>query len=103
MGDTLALHDAPSDIKPRMVADPYKPRFKAGNRKAITHLLIIQQQLLRDIQNQETPSQAKASCARAWTDCEERIRILRGKPLPGAYKPLAKDATKKRTVVMAES
>ena len=28
-----------------------------------------------------------ASCVRAWDEMSERIRILRGKPLPGALQP----------------
>src|SRR5450631_3863580 len=28
-----------------------------------------------------------ASLARAWCDCEERRRVLTGKPLPGSFRP----------------
>jgi hypothetical protein len=32
-------------------------------------------------------AQAIASLVKAWEACQERVRIHRGKPLPGTYRP----------------
>ena len=75
-------------------------RNRASVSKALSNLLTIQRHLQRDIENPATEPHHRASCARAWTDCEERIRILRGKPLPGAYKPLPLDKKRKPDAVV---
>jgi hypothetical protein len=91
MADLLTLPARPA-IRPT--------RNRASVHKALSNLLDIQRQLLTSINDPETPAQAKASCARAWTDCEERIRILRGKPLPGALKPVAKQPKQRPDAVI---
>jgi hypothetical protein len=43
--------------------------------------------LFRVVMDDATPPQGRALCARAWDVLEDRKRIIRGKPLPGAYRP----------------
>lgn len=40
--------------------------------------------------DEKTEARDKASCARAWDSVAERIRILRGQPMPGVLRPEAK-------------
>jgi hypothetical protein len=40
-------------------------------------------------------SQAIVALARAWDSAQDRVRINRGKPLPGSCRPEAKDTKKK--------
>lgn len=60
-----------------------KPEWQPPYRKACA----IQDVLKGLIDNKETEPKDVAACARAWDVMEERKRILRGKPLPGALKP----------------
>lgn len=62
-------------------------RRRNGTRNPRAELREIQAVLLRDIRNPETPPHIRAQCARAFNDCEERLRILNGKPLPGQLRP----------------
>jgi len=47
----------------------------------------MQQVLYKLALDPSTPGPSKALCARAWDVLEERKRIIRGKPLPGTYRP----------------
>jgi len=58
--------------------------------KAYKQLFDLQDVLYKDAVNEATPAKDKAACARAWEALEERKRIMRGKPLPGSFKPEAK-------------
>lgn len=40
-----------------------------------------------DAENPKTKPHIRAQCVRAWDILEERKRILRGKPLPGQFRP----------------
>lgn len=52
----------------------------------------LQRVLASVVKDPKTENKDRASCARAWEVLEERKRILRNKPLPGAYKPKAAKA-----------
>lgn len=63
-----------------------KRRYK-GPRNPKSELREMQQLLLVDIRNPKTPPHIRAQCVRAYDICEERLRILHGRPLPGQYRP----------------
>jgi hypothetical protein len=73
--------------------------MQPGRRLSLAQALDFQRELHAFVDKGVKPIEL-ASVARAWCDLEERKRILRGKPLPGAYKPLppAKGKPNKVTV-----
>lgn len=44
----------------------------------------------------------RASCARAWSDLQERKRVLDGKPLPGQLRPDMPDKYRRKHGVNAQ-
>jgi hypothetical protein len=61
---------------------------RAGGRKsAKSDLLSMQAILLERLKDPKTTDCDKARLALAWERLEERLRILRGKPLPGMLRP----------------
>lgn len=80
----LAITDAANTTQPAPLTHT---RRRLSKRTAMSHLLTIQEELMRDILNPETPAHWRSMAARAWNDCEERKRILRGIPLPGQMRP----------------
>lgn len=79
-----------------MVETPTKPinghdRLRAANlalkskpkkSKAFADAVALQQMLMKDALNPETPARERAQVACAWEKLEERKRILRMKPKP---------------------
>ena len=53
----------------------------------VRQILELQQVLYNTTVDEQTKPLERASCARAWEVLEERLRILRGKPLPGQLQP----------------
>ena len=47
----------------------------------------MQSTLFGLVQNTEVAAHIRAQCARAWSDLQERKRVLDGKPLPGQLRP----------------
>jgi len=84
--DAFAITDAPGRIKP-------------GRRLSLQQALDFQHALHAFVRAGCKPIEL-ASVARAWCDLEERKRILRGKPLPGAFKPVAKPPKHKPDAVI---
>jgi hypothetical protein len=64
-----------------------RSRRRFGRQTAKTQLLDMQAVLLRCVLDPDTKPSDAAQCARAFDVLEERIRILRGKPLPGQLRP----------------
>jgi len=50
-------------------------------------LVAMQHSLFNLVQDASLPAHIRAACARAWSDLQERKRIVDGKPLPGALRP----------------
>jgi hypothetical protein len=50
-------------------------------------LIAMQRVLKARVDDPETEPKDQASCARAWRDLQEQIRVLRGQPLPGMLRP----------------
>jgi hypothetical protein len=63
------------------------PRIKPGRRGSLHQILAMQHALVGDALAEDTTASARAQVARAWCELEERKRILRGRPLPGSFKP----------------
>ena len=55
-----------------------------GDRKALVDLQRTMHKLAQD---DSVPPHIRAQCARAWSDLQERKRIMDGKPLPGQLRP----------------
>lgn len=75
---------------PVMVAtSPVAVRKKAlrGNKRAKRQLTDMQQALYEMALEHAVDPGIRASCARAWSDLQERKRVLDGKPLPGQLRP----------------
>jgi len=73
-----------------MVAtSPVAVRKKAlrGNKRAKRQLTDMQQALYEMALEHAVDPGIRASCARAWSDLQERKRVLDGKPLPGQLRP----------------
>jgi len=62
-------------------------RRNPGGRGAYRRILAIQDLLMKDIQNPKTSAAIRAKCAVALERLEERLRILKGIPLPGMLRP----------------
>jgi len=58
-----------------------------GGRKFYFQLLAMQDVLYLQSLDANTKAADRAACARAWEVLEERKRIMRGRPLPGSFKP----------------
>ena len=74
-----------------MTDRPPPPPKQKGSRpqsaRAYTELIEIQGLLLARMRLSEERTSCVAACARAYCDCEERKRILKGKPGPGNLRP----------------
>jgi hypothetical protein len=70
------------------VTDPpaATPQRRGTNRDR-TQLLKMQQTLFELTQDKSVMPHIRAACARAWSDLQERKRVLDGKPLPGILRP----------------
>jgi hypothetical protein len=66
------------------------PRLKPGRRGTLHQILEMQRVLVADALSPDTPPNVRAQVSRAWCELEERKRIIRGKPLPGSYRPQVK-------------
>jgi hypothetical protein len=50
-------------------------------------LVAMQHSLFGLVQDATVPPHIRAACARAWSDLQERKRVVDGKPLPGQLRP----------------
>ena len=60
---------------------------RRGKSRDRSQLVAMQQTLFGLVQNPEVAPHIRAQCARAWSDLQERKRVLDGKPLPGMLRP----------------
>jgi hypothetical protein len=73
------------------------PKPRRGPRRDRNQLLAMQQTLFELTQDKSVMPHIRAACARAWSDLQERKRVLDGKPLPGQLRPdLAQVKERKR-------
>ena len=61
--------------------------LRRGTNRDRTQLLKMQQTLFELTQDAKVMPHIRAACARAWSDLQERKRVLDGKPLPGQLRP----------------
>jgi predicted RNA-binding Zn ribbon-like protein len=59
-------------------------RGRQADRK---QLVAMQHSLFDLVQDSTIPAHVRAACARAWSDLQERKRVVDGKPLPGQLRP----------------
>jgi len=76
--------DPLSPVKAQAMA---RTRRRFGRQTAKTQLLDMQAVLLAAVLDPRTKPTDAAQCARAFDVLEERLRILKGKPLPGQLRP----------------
>jgi hypothetical protein len=62
----------------------------------------MQSTLFGLVQNLEVAPHIRAQCARAWSELQERKRVLDGKPLPGQLRPEPPPIKRKRIPLLAE-
>jgi hypothetical protein len=84
------LQSQPEEKVSQQVLAARHARPNRGILKAYRDACEQQELLMRDIRASETTPTQRAACVRAWTELEERKRILRGRPLPGQLRPEAK-------------
>jgi len=86
--------------------DTDQPARKGGGNKGLEQAYIIRDiaanhaMELRDLpaetlQDKAARARALRDCTAVWEGADDRIRIKRGRPLPGSYKPERKPTTKK--------
>src|SRR5438094_130638 len=74
--DQCYMHGAP-------LLSPYAgPKSRPNCSTAFSQAVAMQRMLLADAMKPETPARERAMVARAWSELEERKRILRMKPKP---------------------
>src|SRR5688572_22382637 len=66
---------------------PNSPKPRRGPRRDRNQLLKMQETLFELTQDSSVQPHIRAACARAWSDLQERKRVLDGKPLPGQLRP----------------
>jgi len=78
-------------VKPSLTSEQARAlaskRRNPGGRGAYRRILTIQSLLMKDIENPKTSAAIRAKCAVALERLEERLRILKGIPLPGMLRP----------------
>jgi hypothetical protein len=79
-----------------------KRRTLLAQRSKVLQALEMQEDLREQLLTTQNPLH-KAALVGAWDKLEDRIRILRGKPLPGALKPELKQRRAQRTLGSALS
>ena len=94
--DTPALQIVNS--KPRRGTRPMVAR-------AVQDAIAIQHVLKKDIADPKTTPLARAALARAWATVQDSIRVMRGIPLPGQFRPdelPSKKARRGKVIELAE-
>jgi len=78
-----------SDVqaKPSVSLPSNLPFPRRGRVKDRQQLIQMQQTLFELTQDSSVMPHIRAACARAWSDLQERKRVLDGKPLPGQLRP----------------
>lgn len=64
-------------------------RIRPGRRNSLRQALQLQQRVFEEAVKPGVKPLECAQLVRAWDCLEDRKRVLRGKPLPGSYKPEA--------------
>jgi hypothetical protein len=77
--NAVAVPPEPAQTKPSTAH-----RGAHGDRKALVDLQRTMHKLAQD---DNVQPHIRAQCARAWSDLQERKRIMDGKPLPGQLRP----------------
>ena len=76
----------PEPVQPAQ-PEPESPFPRRGACNDRQQLVRMQRTLFDLTQDKTIPAHIRAACARAWSDLQERKRILDGKPLPGQLRP----------------
>src|SRR6185369_16892403 len=63
-------------------------RIRPGKRNSLRQALQLQQRVFEEGMKPGIKPTELAHLARAWECLEDRKRILRGRPLPGSFKPV---------------
>ncbi len=81
-----------------MPAMPAKA-FRHGKPAKRSQILAMQRELLNQVMSPTVDPARKAQCATAYERLEERLRILKGDPLPGSLRPESKRKAKQAAAV----
>jgi hypothetical protein len=69
---------------------------------AANEAMMLKDEAPKTIEERVSRAQALRSLAYVWSEASERIRIIKGKPMPGSLRPVAK-TKKAKTVPLAPS
>jgi len=85
--DNLENADAPIGYTRNGTPRKRKPKRNIGswrNRKQLLDMQLAMHSLALD---EKIAPSVRAQCARAWSDLQERLRVIDNKPLPGQLRP----------------
>ena len=85
-----------SALPPELKAKRRKHQIRAYKRTHIANLLELQELILSKAKADDLAARDLSSLALAWERLEERLRVLRGRPLPGSLKPEPRPAKAKQ-------
>ena len=77
-----------ADPEPNPEPKPRSHLATNPRRREKTQILDLQARLYELATDAETEAKDVAACARAWDVLADRVRILKGKPLPGQRRPV---------------
>lgn len=84
-GETSVASSTP--FIPGSIPTTRPPKSKTGVARSKRQLIDMQAVLYDLTLSDLVPPHVRAACARAWSDLQERKRVLDGKPLPGQLRP----------------
>lgn len=76
---------------------PGSVRKRPGKKRSLRQAVELQTLVYQRAKDRDLKANDLASLARAWDILEERMRILKGQPLPGSMKPVAKPQKQRAT------
>jgi hypothetical protein len=74
-------------VPPDLIATRRRRQRNGYKRTHVANLLQLQELILSKAQADDLAARDLSSLALAWERLEERLRVLRGRPLPGSLKP----------------
>ena len=78
-------------------------RIRPGKRRAVKQVLELQQLVFQKAHDKGVKAAEVAALARAWDSLANRIRILRGQPLPGSLAPKTKKSRpRSRSILISD-
>lgn len=90
----------PSNITPEFAKVRNQRAERTRTRSHVRNLLDLQDMLLSDARRDDISTRERAYTALAWERLEERLRILRNRPLPGNLRPASEPRKRTRRIAV---